>query len=359
MKNYFDEPSLLSLTSQVGVSEGTSGTLGTPSEKSFFLGDSVDSHLNQGILENVRQRGNDVICACPACRTEGNDRKGDNLRIFSTGAYHCIAHPKDRDHNRKIFALVGVRGGKQLDPVAKREWRERRAREFQREGDKAALQAVAKSNRHKIIDRWEWNRADVWDDSPQRIDCELVEYDPRWFLNSLFPQDSIVWTGETTQSGQDGRHANRWKTVAAWQEESIAGPMVTPATWNEGTDSRTASNVATAPYTVLDFDGFDGVKPETPEQLRAHLRGSLAMIHWIYKGLEWDLAAILWTGGKSLHAWFHTPLPEVLRSLRETAEPLGMDAGLIGRPEHPCRLPGHRHEHTQKLSRILWLQSPI
>jgi hypothetical protein len=298
-----------------------------------------------------------VICACPACRSEGNDRKGDNLRIFSSGAYNCIAHPKDRDHNRKIFSLVGVRSGKHFDPAAKREWRERRAREFQRDRDKAALQEIAKANRQKIIDRWEWNQHDVWDDSPQRIDCELVEFDPRWFLSSLFPQESVIWTGETYQSGQKGRHANRWKTVAEWQKESIVGPMVTPATWHEGTDSRAAANVASAPYVVLDFDGFDGVKPETPEQLRAHLRGSLAMIHWIHKGLEWDLSAILWTGGKSLHAWFRTPPPDVLRSLVETAEPLGMDAGLIGRPEHPCRLPGQRHSKTGKLSKVLWLQN--
>jgi hypothetical protein len=47
--------------------------------------------------------------------------------------------------------------------------------------------------------------------------------------------------------------------------------------------------------------------------------------------------------------------PAVLQSLRNTATALGIDAGLIGRPEHPCRLPGQCHEKTGGLSRVLWL----
>jgi len=85
------------------------------------------------------------------------------------------------------------------------------------------------------------------------------------------------------------------------------------------------------------------------------LRASLALIRWLREDLHWKLAAILWTGGKSLHAWFRTPPPEVLATLRESAAELGIDAGLIGRPEHPCRLPGWRHEGTGKCSRVWWL----
>jgi len=57
-------------------------------------------------------------------------------------------------------------------------------------------------------------------------------------------------------------------------------------------------------------------------------------------------------------AWFRTPPPEVLGSLLPVAKSLGMDAGLIGRPEHPCRLPGQRHSGTGKMSRVLWLDLP-
>ena len=133
--------------------------------------------------------------------------------------------------------------------------------------------------------------------------------------------------------------------------------MTAPAIWMPETVSRAAANVLASPYVVLDFDGFDGAKPETPDQLQAHLHASFALIRWMREGLHWKLAAILWTGGKSLHAWFHCPSQEVLESLRTTAVPLGLDAGLIGRPEHPCRLPGQRHAKSGKHSRVIWLQA--
>lgn len=82
------------------------------------------------------------------------------------------------------------------------------------------------------------------------------------------------------------------------------------------------------------------------------------MVRWIREGLQWQLAGIVWTGSKSIHACFHTPAPAVLASLRDTAPALGIDAGLIGRPEHPCRLPGQRHTKTGGMSCVLWLQQP-
>ncbi len=311
-------------------------------------------------LENACYLSNgDVISACPACREIGKDTKGDNLRVFTSGAYHCIAVPDDKEHNSRIFALVGVKGQREHDPEKDREWRQRRAKERL---EKQRLDAIAKKAigcREALAARYAWPLADVWENSPQRIDCDLVAHDPRHFLASLFLQDAIVWTGEVFQSGT--AHASRWKHCRQWLESSdseIIGPMVTPATWNAGTVSRTAENVATAPFTVLDFDGFDGVSPKTPAEIEKHITASLAIIRWLHEKMQWQLAAILHTGNKSLHAWFHTPSPEVLASLKPVAPSLGMDAGLIGRPEHPCRLPGHLHAKTGSVSHVLWLQTP-
>lgn len=250
-------------------------------------------------------------------------------------------------------------GEKTSDPVEKRQWRERRAREFQRDRDVTELQETAKAHREKIIARWKWDRADVWEDSPQRIDCQLVESGPQWFISSLFPENATVWTGEVHESGQEGIHGSRWKTGAEWQHEKRLGPMTTPATWKTGTHSRMAENIAGAPYVVLDFDGLDGRKPKTPEEIELHTATSLALIRWIREGLHWELAAILFTGSVSLHAWFRSPPQDVLESLKISATELGMDAGLIGHPEHPCRLPGQPHSKTGNLSRVLWLQNPI
>ena len=132
--------------------------------------------------------------------------------------------------------------------------------------------------------------------------------------------------------------------------------MVSPALWQPGTVSRAAAHVREAPYTVLDFDGFGGVKPVTVDERREHLRDSLSLIRWLRDAMHWPLAAILHTGGKSLHAWFHTPEPAVLETLQTTATEFGIDPGLIGRPEHPCRLPGQRHAGTGRSSALWWLR---
>jgi hypothetical protein len=321
---------------------------------------SGETSIDLPRLEKVRRLINgDVISACPACREIGKDNKGDNLRLYSSGAYHCIAFQNDKEHNSRVFALVGIKGENSRDPESDREWRQRRTKERLEEQRRETLAKKARDCRDALAARYAWTLADVWENSPQRIDCDLVELDPRHFLDSLFPQDAIVWTGEVFQSGTS--HASRWRTCQQWLETShgeIIGPMVTPATWKTCTVCRTATNVATAPFTVLDFDGYDGISPKTPEEIEKHLSASLAIIRWMRDQMQWQLAAILHTGNKSLHAWFHSPPLEVLASLKPAASSLGMDAGLIGRPEHPCRLPGHLHAKSGKPSRVLWLQCP-
>lgn len=153
----------------------------------------------------------------------------------------------------------------------------------------------------------------------------------------------------------------RWKSVADWQREPAQsiGPMVAPAIWKPGTSSRCGDMVELAAFTVLDFDGFDGSKPETPGEITEHLRAFIALVRCLREALEWKLAALLFTGSKSLHAWFHTPSAAAIQSLKDTATVLGLDAGLIGRPEHPCRLPGWTHPKTGEMSHLIWLQRQI
>lgn len=312
-------------------------------------------------LENARTTDMKTTARCPACAERGGDRRGEHLVILPSGRFGCAAFPGDQEHRRRIFALVGVPGDGDRYPGRERVWQNKRDRERQAAMQRQRLIKTARQRRASIIARHPWSAADVWEDSPQQIGNELVEFDPRWFLGSLFPPEAILWTGEVHESGQNGHHADRWRTCTDWQSlpaKTRIGPMTTPATWKTGTTSRSYGQVLAAPYTILDFDGCDGIKPETLEQLRQHCADSLALIRWLREGMFWDLAAILWTGGKSLHAWFHSPAQAVLESLRITAAPLGLDAGLIGRPEHPCRLPGHPHAKTGKRSRVLWLQLP-
>jgi len=312
------------------------------------------SSLDPTLLQKARRHASGkIIARCPACAETGNDRTGNHLAIFPDGRFACAAHPGDSDHRKRIHALAGnIHVSLSHSPSERREWKQQAAREEQRRKETAHLTETVRANRNELISRYPWHPYDVWEDSPQPIDDELATC-PRHFLATLFPPDALLWTGEVHHSGE--LHRYRWRTCMEWQATSDPiGPMTTPAIWQPGTHSRTATQVLSAPYTVLDFDGFDGIKPTTPEELDHHLHASLALIRWLRESLRWQLAAILHTGGKSLHAWFHTPPPSVLTTLRDAAGPLGIDAGLIGKPEHPCRLPGQRHHETGNLSRVMW-----
>lgn len=311
-------------------------------------------------LLKVRRMGNKIVAQCPACHATGGDRRGEHFFLNTTdGKFGCAALPADAGHRREIFALVGIKGERTPDPEGDRRRRQELAQERRRQAERAILAETARQKRDRIIARHRWRLADVWDDSPQRIDQHLVENDPRHFIASLFPQGATIWTGEVFQSGT--KHADRWRTTADWMDadEKEVGPMVAPATWKPGVISRAAENVAFAPFTVLDFDGFDGHKPETPQEIARHVADSLALVRWIREGLRWQLAAVIWTGSKSIHAWFHNPGKAALYSLHTTATALGVDSGLIGRAEHPARLPGQRHVKTGGVSRVLWIQNPV
>jgi hypothetical protein len=66
--------------------------------------------LNVAKLEKVRELGGGIVQArCPACAEGDNDRSGEHLRIYPDGRFGCCVHPKDGEHRKRIFALVGNR----------------------------------------------------------------------------------------------------------------------------------------------------------------------------------------------------------------------------------------------------------
>jgi hypothetical protein len=299
-------------------------------------------------LEKVRHLPGKITARCPACAEEDHDRTGNHLVVFDDGRFTCIA---DEGHRRRIWELVGIR--RDLNPVEdarrREEWIRRKREETEQERKRQAAQKALPA----LVKRWAWDPADVAKDSPmdpEEGDC------PRGFLLTMFRPQALVWTGQVHDSGE--RHADRWKTV--WQclhepAENI-GPMVTPSTWKPGTVSRTRENVAAAPYVILDFDGPKGWKPHNQADLDRHIAESLAIVRWLKEDRQWNLAAIVYTGNKSLHAWFDHPGESLLSSLRESLPILGIDKSLIGHPEHPARLPGKVHDKSGKMSRVLWLR---
>jgi hypothetical protein len=66
--------------------------------------------LDVAKLEKVRELAGGMVQArCPACAEGGADKTGEHLRIYPDGRFGCCVHPKDGEHRKRIFALVGVR----------------------------------------------------------------------------------------------------------------------------------------------------------------------------------------------------------------------------------------------------------
>ena len=122
--------------------------------------------------------------------------------------------------------------------------------------------------------------------------------------------------------------------------------------------NRKRESIAEAPFIVLDFDKrpTTGKEPETPEERKRLVCESLAITRWLREECGWSLGAILWTGSKSFHVWFEMSPEDHLAALKGSVFTLGIDPSLIGKPEHPSRLPGMIHGKRGKRSQTLWLQ---
>src|SRR5437762_6800777 len=71
--------------------------------------------LDRSKLQRLRELGNGSSQAqCPACGEGGQDRKGEHLRISPEGKFGCCVFPGDAEHRRRIFALAGDHGRKEI-----------------------------------------------------------------------------------------------------------------------------------------------------------------------------------------------------------------------------------------------------
>ena len=307
-------------------------------------------------LQNTRTKPGLVEARCPACATYGADRKGNNLAVFETGAFHCHANPHDRDHNREILRLVGDRT--EGPPSTYNDHRTKvlaTARMFDDRRVKA-LGSCITENRNRIIDRYSWDIDEVRLNSPQPVALPEISQNPSHFLATHFASDSLLWTGDVYDSGKPS-HRSRWRTRDQWlnSPSSDTGPYTTAAIWKPGIFSRSSMNVLQAPYAILDFDGFDGHAPKTAFEIDCFIHDALAIIRMFRDVLFWELTSIVWTGNKGLHAWFIRPPLHVIKSVCKIAPALGIDRKVLGSPEQPCRLPGHAHHKSHNVAEVWWM----
>ncbi|MFM2199328.1 MAG: hypothetical protein RLZZ505_2760 [Verrucomicrobiota bacterium] len=321
------------------------------------------SSLDIDRLEFVRKVGAKIIAQCPACAADGHDTKGEHLAVYPDGGFACVVNlgqsEESKKHRSKIRALVGKKTRAKRDPLADRERREKQAAARLIEQQRERLLASARGFLSEITERYPWSFAEIMSDSPTKKAGNASVTDSRIFLSALFAPSDRIWTGKFDDTGRPW-NASHWKTLSDWclQPANSLGPMVSPAVWPAGTISRSGINVLAAPYVVLDFDTLKGEKPKTPAEKRRLQLVAFSVIRWLREERGWHLAAIIATGGKGIQAWFHHPPQEALESLEGVASAFGIDSGLLGHPEHPCRLPGQLHADTGVPSVTLWLQAP-
>jgi hypothetical protein len=175
----------------------------------------------------------------------------------------------------------------------------------------------------------------------------------------LLPSEEIIWIGMPNCSGPIFKE--RFKSRGFWQdwleknmhqqEGGRIGCYTTPSTYKEGSYARTIANIHKRHYFVFECDG--GLSHDEQAALILYLRDQLDL----------PLAAVIDTGGKSLHAWIKigprlteehlsTMSPLFCGCLRSHLPPqaqkavegkywggLGGDAAMLN-PAQPCRLAG-------------------
>jgi len=276
---------------------------------------ALDRHR---LLKVKLQEDGSFIAQCPACAAEGGDSGGVHLIVYGDGAYACVAHPGDREHARAVFALAGEKtSGKGLAAPAAVAFCKRFTREEKlRREFRAKLLASLRS---------EWAPAEIRAESPGRIPEDPAEQ-ARAVLR-LFPEGDVLWIGDHKDSGNP-RHRHHFRTAAEWIRGRLcpAGPRICPSSFRPGVFRRTQGNVLKRRFLVIESDSLGyGEQGALFAWLRSQLR----------------LRAVIDTRGRSLHGWFESPGPGLLREIRLA---LGSVAGLVDpalfNPAQPCRLPG-------------------
>ena len=81
-----------------------------------------------------------------------------------------------------------------------------------------------------------------------------------------------------------------------------------------------------------------------------------ALIQFCRVDLDMRLRAVVFTGNKSLHAWFDPLPPDYMAELNDLAEGLGIDPATLNNPAAPLRLPNSTHSKTGRRAELLFLQ---
>jgi hypothetical protein len=288
-------------------------------------------------------------CGCPGADLHTNPNGPRDCRVIVSGAptvycLHSSCAGAVEDANRRLRSEIGKaecsRNGAPLRPRQPTAEEIERKRQAER---KAQLANRSKMSLAQIIAGHGKNPVDLWEESPVRL-MEDTKND--WhLLVQLFPQDGVLWIGDTKDSCDDHADERRkeycrrhFRTVAEWMKETEAPAQFTcPSLFRPGVHSRSNENVVARPFLVVESDKLNKVEV-------------MAVFQWMRGFMR--LRAVIDTAGRSLHGWFEFASEEWLAELRVILPALGCDEALF-KASQPCRLPGARR--GDKTQHLLWL----
>lgn len=270
-------------------------------------------------------------CSCPGIELHTTPDGDRDCRVKLDGVptiscFHGSCQAAVAEANRQLRRGVGkgfraipsVANTKIKTPIAQRRVRDARDNEFD-----LALQAHICLPQLLADHRFtpsQWLAA-----SPTAVPSDPRTHWP--LLLSLFDPNDVVWVAEDVRhsSATSNHYADRFRPVHRWLREARApGNFTCPATFTPGSFSRCDANICHRRFLVIESD----------ELGKAEIG---AVFRWLQGDLQ--LRAIVDTGGKSLHAWFDFPAPDLLAELQAILPAFRCDPALF-RASQPCRLPG-------------------
>jgi len=199
-------------------------------------------------------------------------------------------------------------------------------------------------------------KADLWHDSPTILPPSTEEQ-ARLLIAQLFQGNDTLWLGSEMDSGQP-RHASNFRLRDEWLSEQTLPPRIAAGTFQPGCISRSAYNLSTTPYIVVESDDLIGEKPISDTQRAENKRKTAALFGFMADRFKLTLRAVIDTGNRSLHGWFDRPSPPAVSALIDLADALAIDAPVITQAHRPLRLPGCLHTTTGKPATLYYL-NPI
>lgn len=183
----------------------------------------------------------------------------------------------------------------------------------------------AKNKKSQVIANG-WDPESIERESPVQVPASGEEQGR--MLLSLFPDEEIVWMGNTWNSGQP-RHRTYFKTAREWREIGLRGwhSYTTGASYNPGVYSRGNESVFRRRFLIAESDSL--TKPEMGAVLR------------FVSSIGFNLRAVVDSGKRSIHGWFDLDGLdlECIAVLEGMLRGFGMDSKTM-RASQPVRMAG-------------------